>query len=327
MGALTAGRAALLCAALGFLLLPWHGLERGLAELAAWPGGTAAPLALLLLDGSRWWLWPVALLLGLAALPLLRGKAPGTVLTLAGAGILVWVALMGQAIGLRGLDWDWLAPLLGAPPPQPSLGWGALLVLVGAVGLLSAGLAARGAFGADAFIAFLVTGSALLLALFVFAPLATILTAAIYDGDRFAPDALAARLTAPEAWSLACLASGLRRGVEHAAAGQPDRVDFHRHRPVLRAACGARRHAAQRVGLPRHVHPAADHAALRRGDGADRAVWPHRHRHHRDVGLVRHSPQPLDLWPAGRAAGAGAGPGAHRLPAAGRRAARHFAEP
>jgi iron(III) transport system permease protein len=213
MGALTAGRAALICAALGFLLLPWHGLERGLADLAAWPGGAAAPLALLLLDGSRWWLWPVALLIGLAGPPLLRGQAPGTLLTLAGAGILAWVALMGQAIGLRGLEWDWLAPLLGAPPAQPSLGWGALLVLAGAVGLLSAGLAARGAFGADAFIAFLVTGSALLLALFVFAPLATILTAAIYDGDRFAPDALAARLTAPEAWSLACLATHQGCGV------------------------------------------------------------------------------------------------------------------
>jgi iron(III) transport system permease protein len=213
MGALTAGRAALLCAALGLLLLPWHGLEGGLAALAAWPGGDAAPLILLLLGGARWWLWPVALLLALAALPLLRGRAQGALLVLAGAGILVWVLAMGHAIGLRGLEWTWLAPLLGAPPPQPSLGWGALLLLAGATGLLAAGLAARGAFGADAFIAFLVTGSALLLLLFVFGPLVNILTAAVYDGDRFAPDALAARLTAPEAWSLACLATHQGCGV------------------------------------------------------------------------------------------------------------------
>uniref|UniRef100_UPI001F3D0966 ABC transporter permease n=1 Tax=Falsiroseomonas oryziterrae TaxID=2911368 RepID=UPI001F3D0966 len=165
------------------------------------------------LSGARWWLWPVALLLAAAAVPLARGRAQGTLLVGAGAGILAWTFVMGEAIGLRGLDWEWLAPLLGDPPPQPALGWGAFLVLTGATGLLSAGLAARGAFRADAFIAFLVTGSALLLFLFVFAPLATILLAAVYEGDRFAPEALAERLTAPEAWSLACIATHQGCGV------------------------------------------------------------------------------------------------------------------
>jgi iron(III) transport system permease protein len=120
---------------------------------------------------------------------------------------------MGEAIGLRGLEWRWLTPLLGDPPPQPSLGWGAALLLTGAIGLLAAGLAARGAFRADAFIAFLVTGCGLLLFLFVFAPLVTILTAAIYEDNRFAPAALVARLTAPEAWSIACFSTQQGCGV------------------------------------------------------------------------------------------------------------------
>lgn len=213
MSPLTLGRAAILCTALGLLLLPWHGLEGGPRELSAWPGGAAAPLAALLVTDTRPWLWPVAALLALAAVPLLRGRVPGGLLLLAGAGVIAWVFLTGEAIGLRGLRWEWLAPLLGTPPPQPSLGWGALFVLVGAVGLLAAGLAARGAFGADAFIAFLVTGSAALLLLFVFGPLATILSAAVYDGERFAPEALAARLTAPEAWSLACVTTHQGCGV------------------------------------------------------------------------------------------------------------------
>jgi iron(III) transport system permease protein len=213
MGALGLGRAALICAALGLLLLPWHGLENGLAELSAWPGGTAAPLIALLLSGARWWLWPVAALIALAAVPLLRGRPQGTVLALAGAGIIAWVFLMGEAIGLRGLEWQWLAPLLGAPPPQPSLGWGALLVLAGGTALLACGLAARGAFGADAFIAFLVTGSALLLFLFVFAPLAHILLAAFYEGENFSPAALVTRVTGPEAWSLACVTTHQGCGV------------------------------------------------------------------------------------------------------------------
>lgn len=213
MGATALGRAALACAALGLLLLPWHGLEGGLSDLGTWPGGAAAPLIALLLGGARWWLWPVAILLILAAVPLLRGRAPALPLVVAGAGILLWVGLMGRAIGLQGLELQWLAPLLGSPPAQPALGWGALLVLAGATGLLSAGLAARGAFGADAFVAFLVTGSALLLALFVFIPLVTILAAAAFEGGRFAPDAMAARLAAPEAWSLACVTTHQGCGV------------------------------------------------------------------------------------------------------------------
>jgi iron(III) transport system permease protein len=212
MGALTVARAALLCAVLG-LLLPWHGMEGGLTELAAWPDGAAAPLPALLLSGARWWLWPVLLLLALAAPGILGKRVQGGVLLLAGAGILGWTFAMGHAIGLGGLEWSWLAPLLGAPPPQPALGWGALLVLVGATGLLAAGLAARGAFRADAFIAFLVAGCALLLFLFVFAPLVSILTAAAIEDHVFSPGALARRLAAPEAWSLACLATHQGCGV------------------------------------------------------------------------------------------------------------------
>ncbi len=212
MGATGLGRAALALAALG-LLLPWHGLEGGLAEMAAWPRGAAAPLPALLLDGSRPWLWPVPALLLAAALPLIRRRAPGALLALCGAGLVAWIFASGFAIGLRGLDWSWLAPLLGAPPGQPALGWGALLVVAGGIGLLAAGLAARGAFGADAFIAFLVLGGAFLLFLFVFAPLLTILAAAFYEGERLAPEALAERLTAPEAWSLACLSAPQGCGV------------------------------------------------------------------------------------------------------------------
>ncbi len=213
MGALTLGRAALFCAAIGFLLAPWHGLENGLAAMAAWPRGEASPLAALLLDGTRWWLWPVALLLAAVTPALLGRRAPGLLLMIAGAGIVAWVFLMGHAIGLNGLAWPALAPLLGAPPAQPSLGWGALLVLAGGVALFSAGLAARGSFGADAFVSFLVCGSAFLLLLFVFIPLVTILSAAIYEDGHFTPAALATRLTAPEAWSLACVTTQAGCGV------------------------------------------------------------------------------------------------------------------
>ncbi|NKE45639.1 iron ABC transporter permease [Roseomonas frigidaquae] len=212
MGALTLARAALLCATLGLFLAPWHGLQDGISEVTAWPGGSAAPLVALLLDGSRWWLWPVALLLALAAPALLRGRA-GAGLAWIGAGLVLAVFGAGYAIGLNGLQWGWLAPLLGAPPAQPSLGWGAFLVLAGGIGLFAAGQAARGRFGADAFVAFLVCSCGFLLLLFVFLPLVNMLSAALYEDGRLAPAAFGARLVAPEAWSLACLSTHAGCGV------------------------------------------------------------------------------------------------------------------
>jgi iron(III) transport system permease protein len=210
MGAVTLARAALACAALGLLLAPWHGLESG---FSSWPGGEAAPLAALLLGGDRWWLWPVAILLIVAAPPLLRRRAPGWLLLVVGLGLGLVVLGTGYAIGLGGLQWSWLAPLLGEPPAQPALGWGALLVLAGAVGLVAAGLAARGMFGADAFVAFLVCGCGFLLVLFVFLPLLNMLSAALYEDGVLAPAAFGVRLAAPEAWSLACLSTQQGCGV------------------------------------------------------------------------------------------------------------------
>jgi iron(III) transport system permease protein len=213
MGALSLARAGFVALLLGVLLPPWHGLEEGLAELAAWPGGTAAPLGALLASGARWWLWPVA---GFAVLPLpalLTGRVGGRLLTLAGAAIVAWVFLQGYAIGLHGPTFAAAAALVGPEARQGALGWGAVVVLAGACGYLAAGFAARGRFGGDAFIALLVTGSAGLLLLFVFLPLATILSAALIEDGALAPAALIARLAAPEAWSLGCLGGAEGCGV------------------------------------------------------------------------------------------------------------------
>nr|WP_246514376.1 iron ABC transporter permease [Neoroseomonas soli] len=209
---MTLGRLALLAGLAGVLLAPWHGMEDA-AALAAWPRAEAAPLAALLADGERWWMWPAVGLLALAALPLVRGRMAGGLVAACGAAILAIVFLQGQAIGLRGLAWPALAPLLGTPAPQPALGWGGALVLAAAAGLIASGLAQRGRFGGDAFIAFLVVGSAGLLLLFVFVPLLTILSAAAIEDGRLAPGALAARLAAHEAWSLACVTTHQGCGV------------------------------------------------------------------------------------------------------------------
>lgn len=209
MGALSLARLALACAAFGLLIPPWYGLESG---FASWPSGEAAPLALLLARGEAWWLWPVPLVLLACVLPLRGAHAPGRLLVLCGAGAVAWVFVQGWAIGLPGTVWSVAAPLVG-DASQPALGWGATALLAGALGLLASGLAAQGRFGGDAFVAFLVVGSAALLLLFVFAPLLTILSAAALEDGAIAPGALVGRLAAPEAWSLACVGGSLGCGV------------------------------------------------------------------------------------------------------------------
>jgi len=215
VGAREVARAALLCAAAGILLLPWYGLEGGIEALAPWPGGAAAPLiALLLGGGARPWLWPLPLLAVLAGLALSGQRVPGSVLSAIGAAGVAYALTQGYAIGLRGVEWTWLAALLPAGPSgQAALGWGGMLVVAGFLGLLAAGLAGRGNFGGDAFIALLVIGSALLLVLFVFLPLVNVLMAALYDEGRIAPGAMLARLTAHEAWGTRCLAENVGCGV------------------------------------------------------------------------------------------------------------------
>jgi iron(III) transport system permease protein len=210
VGALSFARAALACAALGLLIPPWYGLDSG---FTTWPAGEAAPLVLLLARGEAWWLWPLPLILLACAPALLGRRAEGRMLVACGAAAIAWVFLQGWAIGLPGRVWSIAAPFVGADATQPALGWGATALLTGAAGLLAAGLAARGRFGGDAFVAFLVVGSAALLILFVFAPLLTILSAAAIEDGDIAPGAMVGRLTAPEAWSLACATGSLGCGV------------------------------------------------------------------------------------------------------------------
>lgn len=127
--------------------------------------------------------------------------------------LLPWFGLNKGLMDLAAWPTGVAAPLPIVLATQPAalfvtaLGWGATFLATALLAVFAAFLAARGRFGGDAFIAFLVTGSAVLLFLFVFLPLVTILSAVAYEGHEFAPAAAIARLFAPEAWSLACVTS------------------------------------------------------------------------------------------------------------------------
>jgi iron(III) transport system permease protein len=207
---------------LAALALPWYALQEGL-DSGAWVSGLwssedyAGGLAAILMHG-KWWLAPVLLALVvcvvIALLPLERERRGVWLAVAAGAGLACFAA-EALGIGLRGWNAAWLTALFGEMDGrQVGIGAGGAIVLVSLLALLSSGLALRGAFGGDAFVAGAVTAVAASIVLFTAWPILRILVQAFQDGDGvFMPALFLDRLGAEKIWSLRCLAGGGRCGV------------------------------------------------------------------------------------------------------------------
>jgi len=199
------GRGWLALGAAGLLALPWYALADsvlGIAWLRDWTGKDNAPALVQALLHGRWWLLPVVLPLAVAGYALLRvadRRRRGTIL-LWSCGIgLAYCAAQGFAT---------------SPATQPGMGAGAAMVGAAYAMLLGYGLAGRGAFKGDAFVACSVVAVTALVALFTFFPVATILVQAFEDGaGALAPGAFVDRLTSPRMWGIACVVGGSRCGV------------------------------------------------------------------------------------------------------------------
>ena len=195
---------------LGFAVLPWY---FGDAFTVA-NSGLALGVA-----GGRPWLLPfgVPLLLGLIPICALRNSRTVAGSWLVGIGVagLLWLGVQGFAIGYRGWSLEWLADLFDGPgPTQPGMGYGGFFVVLALVMLLCHGLAARGFCGGDAF-----TTSALglilaLTVLFVFFPIATVLSSAVEDNaGHFSLVTFLTAFFDRSVWGLDCLYSGVSCGV------------------------------------------------------------------------------------------------------------------
>jgi iron(III) transport system permease protein len=202
--------------AAGFLLLPWYALERSLFSLQwlAHPGSEAdAPALLQVLQYGRIWLAPLgALLLGGIALlrPRLdRGVRAGSLVALGATGLILFLA-QGFAIGAHGWQFASLSAAFGVlPRGHGALGAGAVLVAASLAMLLSLGLAERGAFGGDGFVAGSVVAIALLTALFTFYPVLRIGASAFQGGgDASALASFLGRILTSKVWGLDCLRGG-----------------------------------------------------------------------------------------------------------------------
>ena len=218
-------RAALLWSAvalLGALALPWYALEEGLAA-ASWLSGLwssedfAGGVAQAVVHG-RWWLAPVlAAVLWCAVIATLPLKAErrGTLMVIGAAAGVVLFGLEAFAIGLRGWNAVWLIKLFGEMEQrQIGIGAGATLVLIALLSLLAIGLALRGAFGSDAFVAGAMTAVTASILLFTAWPILHILAQAFQDQDgALYPALMFERLAQSKIWSLRCLSGGGGCGV------------------------------------------------------------------------------------------------------------------
>jgi iron(III) transport system permease protein len=208
---------------IGFLVLPWYGIEYGFWNFEwlfeGYPlDSSSAPGLLQVFLGGKPWLAPLAVFLAAPLAVVARPKNDplfARVLLLAGGGGFAYLLLQAFAIGLGGWQFGFLEALFGPlETRQFGLGYGALLAAAALLMCFTQGLAARGAVKGDVFVVSSIGGVIALVAVFVFFPVLNILTSALRDGDGgFAPGAFVLRLFDRKIWGLDCLVGAYSCGV------------------------------------------------------------------------------------------------------------------
>lgn len=207
----------------GFLLLPWYAVEDGFWGFGWLVDGYPfdqdyAPAIVLLLQGAKPWLWPVAGFLLLPCLALGRPRtdrfAQRALLAAGGLGV-AYILGQGFTIGLRGWNFGWLEAWLGPlDDRQFGMGYGALLAAGGLFFLFTMGCAARGAVNGDGFVVGAIGLIVLMVALFIFFPVARILVSALQTNDgALSMAAFLGKLLTGKIWALDCVYSRRSCGV------------------------------------------------------------------------------------------------------------------
>ncbi len=205
---------------LAYVLLPWYAIQ-DTAWYSVLPqvfGGaeTASGLVQLAVHG-RVWLGLGLLGLTLAAMSLAVPAGRRQSAWLMAGGLLGFFGLLvgGFLIGAHG----WAFALLNAQfgelsVNQYGIGIGAFLALLSLVMLSAFGVARRGYFKGDLFIAASVLGCTVLLLLFIAFPVTKALYGAFLNEEgHWAVSAIFERIGHERVWGLSCLAGGVRCGV------------------------------------------------------------------------------------------------------------------
>lgn len=201
----------------GFFAVPWYGVEDFFKFewlIDGYPfDADYAPAAFLLGQAEKLWLAPLILPL-LAPFAVLRKRKSdplyARVLIVAGAVGLGWIILQGFSIGIRGWNFGWLQVFFGdLNDRQYGMGYGGMLVAVAFLFLFTQGIAARGAINGDVFVVSSISGIVVIVTIFVFFPIAKMLTAAfITDGGGYSLSVFASKFFDDRLWGLGCLSGG-----------------------------------------------------------------------------------------------------------------------
>ena len=201
----------------GFFAVPWYGVEDFFKFewlIDGYPfDADYAPAAFLLGQAEKLWLAPLILpLLAPFAVLCKRKSDPlyARVLIVAGAIGLGWIILQGFSIGIRGWNFGWLQLFFGdLNDRQYGMGYGGMLVAVAFLFLFTQGIAARGAINGDVFVVSSISGIVVIVTIFVFFPIAKMLTAAfITDGGGYSLSVFASKFFDDRLWGLGCLSGG-----------------------------------------------------------------------------------------------------------------------
>ncbi len=199
----------------GYCLLPWYGVEDGFFSFGWLIDGYPldedyAPAAFLIAQGEKLWLAP--LLLPLLAPLILLGRRKtdplyAPILIVAGAAGFAWLIAQGFGIGIRGFNYAWLEALFGElGDRQFGMGYGAMLLASSFLFLLTQGIAARGAINGDVFVVSAIGGVIVIVATFVFFPIARMLIAAfITDDGGYSIAVFFSKFFDDRLWGLGCL--------------------------------------------------------------------------------------------------------------------------
>ncbi|EPX77776.1 ABC transporter permease [Litoreibacter arenae] len=202
----------------GFLLLPWYGVEDGILSFEWLFDGYPfdddyAPAAFLIGQGEKLWLAPLVLPLALSVLALGRPKSDplfAKILILSGALGFGWLVAQGFGIGIRGFNFEWLKALFGElGDRQFGMGLGAMVVATAVLFIFTQGIAARGAINGDVFVVSAIGGVIVIVTTFVFFPIAKMLLAAfVTEEGAYSVSVFAAKFFDDRLWGLGCLSGG-----------------------------------------------------------------------------------------------------------------------
>ncbi len=211
-----------LAALLGYAVLPWHMAQESLA-LGAYFAVFAedADAASALAQAARFdraWFWPVGLALVLALPALVPGASqPVKVRWLIAGGLagLAAVVAQGWLVGVRGWSYAWLDTAFGMlDERQFGIGLGGSVAFVAFLLMTTDGLALKGRFGGDRFVAASVGVLIASITIFTVWPVLTLLGQIFTaPADQTLLAATIDRLFAPKIWSLACVVSRSNCGV------------------------------------------------------------------------------------------------------------------